>query len=403
MHVKHLVPGVRSRRMTFLLSLMAALTVVCVIIYPDKAFQASLDGLTVWWKFVFPALLPFWILSELMIGLGVAHGLGVLLEPLMRLAFRLPGTGALAAAMSFTAGIPAGAKVTADLRKQNAVTRLEGERLLALSHMCSPIFLLAVVGAGFLGSARAGLEIAIFHYVSALTAGIVMRFLHKHAEDTDAAAPPPAAGTRGFARLLDSVAEAQAKDGRTFGKLLGDSVISSVQNLMMIGGYMMMFSVLVNILNLTYLAPLLTDGLQRLLSLANLPGQLAQALVPGLLEIHLGSYASSQADMPPQWGAALIGGVLGWSGLSVLFQVNSLIHSTDLRIGAYIQGRLLHGGLAFVLTWFLWNRRGGPLVFPPGGRRSEAGPGRSRHIPVRSPDRRHRPHGRGFTGPAPLV
>ena len=62
---------------------LAGLVVVSIILFPDKAFQSSLEGLTIWWKLVFPALMPFLIMTELLIGFGVIQGTGVLLEPLM--------------------------------------------------------------------------------------------------------------------------------------------------------------------------------------------------------------------------------------------------------------------------------------------------------------------------------
>ena len=46
-----------------------------------------------WWQIVFPSLLPFLILSELLISFGVVSFLGVMLEPFMRPFFRVPGVG----------------------------------------------------------------------------------------------------------------------------------------------------------------------------------------------------------------------------------------------------------------------------------------------------------------------
>lgn len=40
--------------------------------------------MTLFLNVVFPSLLPFLILSELMLGLGVVHYIGVPFEPLMR-------------------------------------------------------------------------------------------------------------------------------------------------------------------------------------------------------------------------------------------------------------------------------------------------------------------------------
>ncbi|MED4609598.1 sporulation protein, partial [Paenibacillus validus] len=93
---------------TLLLGASALALVISIILFPDLAFQSSLQGLQLWWKLVFPALLPFLILTEMLRGLGALHALGVLLEPLFRILFRVPGIGGFVMAIAFTAGMPAG-------------------------------------------------------------------------------------------------------------------------------------------------------------------------------------------------------------------------------------------------------------------------------------------------------
>ncbi|GIQ64729.1 hypothetical protein PACILC2_32970 [Paenibacillus cisolokensis] len=131
--------------------------VASIVRQPDEAFQASLQGLSIWWNLVFPGLLPFLVLAELMAAYGVVQALGVLLEPAMRRLFRLPGEAGFAVAAGWTMGSPAGAEATAALRRRAALSRDEGERLLALSHMPNPVFMLVVVGAGFLRRPELGL------------------------------------------------------------------------------------------------------------------------------------------------------------------------------------------------------------------------------------------------------
>lgn len=76
----------------FLAGLGVFLT-ISMVLFPEDAFAASIKGLDVWWNIVFPALLPFFIGAELLMGLGVVHFMGVLLKPLMRPIFNVPGEG----------------------------------------------------------------------------------------------------------------------------------------------------------------------------------------------------------------------------------------------------------------------------------------------------------------------
>ena len=107
-----------------------------LIIFPQESFDASKGGLNMWWKIVFPSLLPFLIFSELLISFGVVRFIGVLLEPFMRPLFRVPGVGGFVWAMGLASGFPAGAKFSARLRQENQVSRIEAERLVCFTKSC---------------------------------------------------------------------------------------------------------------------------------------------------------------------------------------------------------------------------------------------------------------------------
>ena len=61
----------------------AVLMVASLIIMPEESFEASVRGLDIWLEIVFPSLLPFLIISEMLIAFGVVKFLGVFLEPFM--------------------------------------------------------------------------------------------------------------------------------------------------------------------------------------------------------------------------------------------------------------------------------------------------------------------------------
>jgi sporulation integral membrane protein YlbJ len=360
-----------SRIHTGLLGVTAVTLVAMIIAYPDQAFTASLSGLTIWWEFVFPALLPFFILSELLLGFGVVHAVGVLLEPLMRILFRLPGAGGWAVAMSFTAGFPTGAKAAADLRRKGAVSRSEGDRLLALSHLCSPIFITSVIAVGFLGHPELGLPLVTVHFLSALLTGILVgRVLYFLARREPAEAQEEAANARnsrhwriekktpthrGMAKVIHEMTEAHRRDGRPLGRLLGDAVGTAVQALLVIGGFMIVFSVLLQLLTIIGV----TDGMrwmiQALLIPWGMPAHLAEGAIMALFEVHLGAYNLSRSGEVSVWGAAMLSSVIAWGGLSVHAQVKSLINGTDLRYGPFLLARVVHAMISMFVTFALWD------------------------------------------------
>ncbi|NOU93479.1 sporulation protein [Paenibacillus sp. LMG 31456] len=356
-----------GRLTTLVLGCLALLLVICIIVFPDQAFQSSLQGLTIWWKLVFPALLPFLIITEILRGMGILHGLGALLEPLLRLLFKLPGIGGWAIAIGLTAGTPSGVIAVGGLRRDKLVTRSEAERLLTLSHVLSPVFLITVVGVGFLQNAKAGLVLAILHYGSVILIAIFQRFSYVRT----IAEPEVVANRRAEARsqprkgglLNKSVAalqKAQAADGRTFGKLLGDSVVLSVQHLMAVGGIIMIFSVLTHAVSISQIIPFTTMMLSNLgLDSASKLEQLLSTVMPGLFEAHLGAYTIGQSLLfSDSWHYAVLSALFAWGGLSSHAQVKSFTLGTDIRYSAFLRTRLLHAIVAFVCTCAFWQ----PLV-----------------------------------------
>jgi sporulation integral membrane protein YlbJ len=350
---------------TVLFAATAILLVTGIVAFPEQAFQASLRGLTIWWDIVFPAMLPFLILSELMIAFGVTHFLGVWLEPLMRAALRLPGAGGWALSMALAAGYPAGARTAAALREKGWITREEGERLLAYCFLCSPVFVVSVVATGFFRNASLGWVLFGLHIAAWIPAALVFRLIAPRSARPArrAARPdPPRAGSL-LARSLSAMADARAEDGRSLGKLLGDAVTQSVQTMLMIGGSIMLFAVLLKIAELSGALPVLSEALRLLCAALGWPEPIVPPLVAGILEVHLGVQAAGDAAVPPAWQAAVAGAAMAWGGWAAHAQVKGLAARTDLSLKPYLLFRALHGIAAFGLTLTLWQ----PLVLQFGG------------------------------------
>lgn len=271
---------------TGLLALFSLFLVLSIVSFPKQAYESSLRGLTIWWDVVFPALLPFFITAELLIGFGVVHFLGILLEPLMRPLFRVPGVGGFVMSMGIASGYPMGAKLTVRLREQGIITRSEGERLVSITSTSGPLFMFGAVAVGFFHDVTLGIIIAAAHYIAAFQVGIVMRFHDVHGEAT----PPSKQSRRSlFYRALQAMHRARIKDDRNFGILMGEAVMSSVQTLLMIGGFIIIFSVIINIMNLIGVSTLLSLLFSIILMLFGISADFSLPLIAGLFEITLGS------------------------------------------------------------------------------------------------------------------
>lgn len=332
----------RSNFFTLFSAGAALLLALGMAFYPAQVFFASTRGLKLWWEIVLPSILPFLIIAEIMMGLGIVHFFGALLEPLMRPLFNLPGAASFVVVMGYTSGFPVGAVLTSRLRRSELCTRLEGERLLSFTNNASPLFLLAALPVGMLGLPAVGFYLAAVNYTVNLLIGILFRF---YGGNQPSPLPWKAGSPYRLKNPVTALLEGRRTDGRPLGKIMGDAVKNATTNLLIIGGFIVFFSVLLQLIGVLGI----WDGLIGMTS-ALLGGLLTPGLVEGLnagfWEITLGCQTASQAAAPLEIKIALLGFLLGWSGLSIHAQVASMIADTDLRFAPFVASRILHGMLA---------------------------------------------------------
>lgn len=329
------------------LALTALLITVSIVTYPEASFRASLNGLKLWFEIVLPALLPFFAMADILMGLGVVHFIGALLEPVMRPVFRIPGVGAFAVAMGLAAGYPMGAKITGELHRQKLCSAVEAERLVSFANTADPLFIVGAVSIGMFGLPELGITLVLSHYIAAIIVGFAMRF-HSGKESVQ-----EKRSSGYFSRALRELDRAREKDGRSFGLLFGESVRDTFAAMLFIGGCIMMFSVLIEVLKESGLMALITNVMGPCFRILRIDPSLSAAFVNGFFETTIGSQSASVSSAPLIQKAMAASCVIGWSGLSVHTQVAAMLHGTNIRLLPYLIARLFHGILAAICTAIL--------------------------------------------------
>ncbi|MBM7659480.1 sporulation integral membrane protein YlbJ [Bacillus mesophilus] len=340
-----------SRLQTILLASFITLMAISLITFPKASFDASLDGLDMWWSIVFPSLLPFFIVSEMLIGFGVVSFLGVILEPIMRPLFRVPGVGGFVWAMGMASGFPAGAKFTARLRQEKQLTAIEAERLVSFTNSSNPLFIFGAVAVGFFGNPQIGILLAISHYLGNVCVGFMMRF-HGNSDQESTVGED----RKGFSLIeaLRVLHRTRLEEKRPLGKMLGDAVTSSIQTLLMIGGFIILFSVLNRLLSLVHFTDLVGIFLSFILQTFHLSTELSVPLISGLFEITLGSDLTSDANAGLLEKVVIVSFILAFCGFSVQAQVASILSETDIRFKPFFIARIFHGFFASIFAFILW-------------------------------------------------
>lgn len=330
---------------------LTVIFVVCMVISPKNTFEASITGLKAWWNIVFPALLPFFIGSELLMSFGVVQFMGVLLEPIMRPLFNLPGSASFVMAMGFTSGYPISSILTAKLRNEGLCTRYEGERLMSFTNNASPLFMLGAVAVGMYGNQKLGPIIAISHYLASITLGLILRYFHRN--DPEKIHNTMMQG-HWFKRAFNELIIVRTENNIPIGKVLGDAVTNSVQKLLTIGGFIIIFAVLIKLLSILGIIKIIIGILSIVFKPLGFSESVINSLGSGFFEITLGCKYASESTAPLVQKLVITAIILAWSGLSVHAQVISMVSHTDLKTRLFIICRLFHGILAGIFTWIIY-------------------------------------------------
>jgi len=339
---------------TIFISLILIFITFTLICYPHVALQGSKRGLNIWWEIVFPSLLPFFILSDLLICFGIVNFIGVLLEPLMKPLFKVPGVGGFVWAMGMASGFPAGAKISTNLYKDGELTKVEAERLISFTNSSNPLFIFAAVSVGFFNNRHLGLLFALSHYISNAIVGLIMRFYHSN----ETMRYKHTRGQHKENRLLRAFRVLHIKrtnEKRPVGKILGDAIVTSIQTLLMIGGFIITFSVLNKLLFEIGFITFFSHFIEGIFSFFSFHKDLAPPFVSGLFEITLGSQLISEVTQSSLLQQVMITSVLlGFGGFSIHAQVASIISEAGLRFKPYFFGRIIQAILSPILIVIFW-------------------------------------------------
>lgn len=297
--------------------------------WPQQAMEAMRDGMRLCGNVILPSLFPFFVLSSLIVELGMSRYLGKLLEPVMVPLFRVNGACAAALALGFVGGYPVGARTAIQLYENGQCSRTEAERLLAFCNNSGPAFILGVVGAGVFGSGTVGLLLYLAHLLASLAVGILFRFYKPDDIPASRHRPPQFQAT-------------------SFPKAFTRSVTGAMASTLNICAFILFFTVFLHILAQTGVLTALSRLLAALFAPFGMDQVWAERLLTGLLELSSGVSSLTGGTMTGRLSMAAF--MLGWAGVSVHCQVLAFLGDSGLSMTTYFWGKLLHGGLSSLIA-----------------------------------------------------
>ncbi|MGI5911973.1 MAG: sporulation integral membrane protein YlbJ [Syntrophomonadaceae bacterium] len=332
----------------FFLIIILMLTAFMVI-NPKETVTAASMGCQLWASILLPALFPFFIVAELIVNLGFVNFLGVILEPVMRPVFRLPGCSSLVVAMGFTSGFPIGAILSRKLYDQKLLNADEAERLVSFTNNSSPLFILGAVGVGMFSSPILGYILAFSHYFSNILVGLIWRFRPSSATTNVITYHEQSLWRTACQAFIDH------HNPRSIGALLSDAIKNSLNNILAIAGFVIIFSVITRMLAFWGIMDGIATIICHLFKAVSLPYPVAYGLGMGMFEMTLGARTvalASQTDI--MYKLLAISAILAFSGFSVIAQVMSIMAGSPVRLSFYLISRFIQIVLSLFITFLTY-------------------------------------------------
>lgn len=299
-----------------LFAILALYLTYLLLRYPEYALEYAYTGLILWFKKMIPTLLPFMILSGIMVRMNLTERFAACFHPIFRTLFKTSLNGSYVILMGMLCGFPMGARVIGELCHSGRLSEEEGAFLLTFCNNIGPIYFISFV-MSTLGISGNYFPFIIMYGVP-LCYGIILSRLPLSPIQPDSVNT----GTKAYKT-------ADIKTAKTPSLLLAidDSVISGLIGIGKLGGYMVFF----NLLNIMFLP------------FASLPEKYL-AFCNCALEITSGISRIGSA------GFYMILILLPFGGFSCIAQTYSMIKETNLSISAYF----LHKCIQSIITALIY-------------------------------------------------
>lgn len=293
-----------------------ALTIPILILFfsmlsfPQTVFTGASYGLVLWFRHVLPTLLPYMILINVLICTPALHWIcritSTFLCPLLGTSYY----GTFAVLTGFLCGYPMGAKTASDLLDTQKISRSEASYLLSFCNNTSPAFILSYVVAQNMKERNLCIPFFLILTFTPLMLSFIFRLFYRLPESS-CSFPQVTPGS--FSNPSESISDS----------FLDRCILNAFESVIKVGGYMMMFSVLIQLLA------------------SVLPNTIFSLLLYSSLEISTGIRLLFSSALYTTEKIILCAFLTSFGGWCCIAQTYSMISSSQLPILPYITAKLV--------------------------------------------------------------
>lgn len=298
------------KKIMYIIILIVFLTYI--LGFPTDAVLAASLGLELWYQKMMPTLLPFSILSYIMIHSGMLDGLTKKLHRFIKHFFPVSSAGLFPLAAGLLFGFPMGSKITAELVENGKMTKEEGQQLFCVCNNISPMF----VSSFILNDCLNRPELRGYTYLILYGPPLILYMISNYKKK--------------FSFYLEN---SEKKPTSMNFQLIDAGIMNGFETLAKLGGYIMLFAILAQ---MTTLLPIENTYLR--------------CILIGFTEITNGISQTAHAGLDFASSYPLMMAYTAFGGLSGIAQTASMVKDTGFSLKPYLKMKLAGTGITFLLA-----------------------------------------------------
>lgn len=304
-----------------------------MFIYPIATIKGATSGLLLWFNTVLPNLLPFIIVSNIIIKLNITDYICNVFRPVFEKIFKVSRNGCYPIIIGLMSGYPLGAKTCGDMVTLKKISKAEGQYLLALCNNASITYIINYIAITTLKEPSLQYVILGIIYMSSFVSSLLsLKIFHLQWDIS--------------AHNDMQQQSSHIKKAFNFREIIDNSIMNGFEVITKVGGYIILFSVISYIM-ITITS---TDNLNAPPFILEII-KFTRLFIMGILEITTGTYLIGGANISFHAKFLLIVTITALGGFSSLAQTYSVLHQSNLSIKIYIKTKIMNAVIASIISY----------------------------------------------------
>lgn len=266
-------------------------------------------------KNIFPSLFPMFIISYILVEIGIPEFLCSIFYKLFNKLFLVKSDASFVFFMSMLTGFPSSAKYIDMLIEKNRIDSHDASKILIFTFFSNPLFIVNTVGIMFLGNINLGFIILVSHITGNILVGLLFRNYNK-TNSTDVID-----ARKGIKVLINKI------NTTSFFSVFLNSIKDAINTMILIFGIIVTFQIIISILpcNMFFKGIIeMTTGLRLITIYDNL-----------YFKVFLSTF------------------FISFGGLCIHTQIMNILNKKRVRYLPFLFARIIHGIISAVMSIIL--------------------------------------------------